>query len=175
MVILLSGPSGSGKTTVSQLLERRGWIRVAEDDTWLAIFGKQRGAFGSPEHRAKRAMVHDVVLKQVLAASSSADQQHVVLEATVHESPPEAFLEWADLLRKHALTWCLRVLLPRLEVATSRDALRASWHIGARGVAQLHGKFTRAVFAPEVFLDNSDESPEETCLRLVASAGLPFA
>lgn len=69
----------------------------------------------------------------------------------------------------YRITWSLRVLHPRLEVAVAPDARRACWTVGARGVAELRAKFTEVYFAPEWFVDNSDETPEETAGRLRAA------
>ena len=58
-VVVSTGTCGSGKSTVARLLAlRAGWGRVSEDEIWPRRFGKDRGAFGTPEHRLKRAVVH---------------------------------------------------------------------------------------------------------------------
>ncbi len=164
-VLLLTGPGGSGKTTISTLLAARaGWTRIAEDDIWPRLFGKNRGAFGSDEHRRKRAAIHAEVQQSVLAALAQA--RNVVIDATVHEAPPEAFREYEEFFRRHGIAWELRVLMPRLEIAVARDAGRNSWHLGAGRVADLYSKFTGAVFSREVFVDNSDESPQTSVIRI---------
>lgn len=166
MVILLTGPSGSGKTTIAVMLAGvNGWARVAEDEIWPALFGRDRGRFGSSEHREKRRAVHAVVFERVLAVLGAGDA--VVVEATVHESPPEAFLAYTEFFADHDIEWRLIVLLPRLEVAVARDASRASWHLGAEGVASLYAKFTGEVFDQLAFLDNSDETAGETLARVL--------
>jgi predicted kinase len=165
-VLLLTGTCGSGKTTVSTLLEQRGWRRICEDDIWGARFGKNRGAFGSDEHRRKRRQVHEAVEAAVRAGLSAG--RSVVIDATVHESPPEAFEEYREFFAAHGIAWVLRVLQPRLEVAVARDAARSSWSLGVRSVGELRVKFTGAVFGAECFVDNSEETAAETAERLVA-------
>ncbi len=172
MIVLLSGPSGSGKTTIATLLaDRYYWVRVAEDDEWSIRFGRNRNHFGSDEHRRKRAEIHAALIPRICAADQLG--RNVVLEATVHEAPPEAFLEYGALFAGAGLTWLLRVLLPRVEVAAARDANRPSWHIGANRVATLHAKFTRTHFPADCFLDNSDENPQQTCVQVLMSVGVP--
>src|SRR5262249_26974481 len=95
-VLILTGTCGSGKSTVAELIARGpGWCRVSEDEIWPRHFGKNRGAFGTPEHRAKRSLVHQEVLARVRAALQMGQQ--VVLDATVHEAPPEALAEYRSL------------------------------------------------------------------------------
>jgi len=164
--LLLTGTCGSGKTTVSTLLEQRGWRRISEDDIWRALFEKNRGAFGSDEHRGKRRQVHEQVRAAVRAALAAGT--NVVIDATVHESPPEAFEDYRDFFALHRISWTLRILHPRLDVAVARDASRTTWTLGAGRVADLRAKFTGVVFPVACFVDNSDETALETAERLVA-------
>ena len=158
-VLLVTGTCGSGKSTVSALLEKRGWNRVSEDDIWPALFGKDRGPFGSAEHRAKRRRVHDVVFERVSA--SLANGQRVVIDATVHEAPPEAYEEYRTFFEERRIVWELRILHPTLEVAVKRDARRGG-SLGADRVARLHAKFSGSTFPAPWFLDTSNQTPEET-------------
>ncbi len=165
-VLLLTGTCGSGKSTIAEIVSREpGWARISEDDVWKALYGKDRGALGTPGHRAKRARVHAVVFEAIRAALASG--RAVVLDATVHESPPEAFGEYAAFFEALAVPWELFVLHPRLEIATARDAGRSGWHAGPQAVASLRAKFTGAAFPPEAFLDTSSETPQETARRIL--------
>jgi predicted kinase len=138
---------------------------VCEDEIWLRLFGKNRGPFGSAEHRAKRRAVHAVVFRAVRAALE--DGRHLVIDATVHESPPEAYREYARFFEQHGISWELRVLHPRLEVAIARDATRRR-PLGASRVAALRAKFTGAVFPSACFLDTSAHTPVETVAAVLA-------
>jgi predicted kinase len=171
VILLLTGPSGSGKTTVATLLARdHGWIRISEDAIWPELFGKKRGAFGSREHRRKRSRVHEIVFAQILEGSRTG--RNVVIEATVHQAPPEAYEEYGTFFESRGLQWSLRVLYPRLEVAIARDAAREGWHLGPRSVAGLHAKFDGSTFDRSPFLDNSDEAPASTTARLLSTLSL---
>ena len=86
-VLLLTGTCGSGKTTIALNLAKAGWFRISEDDLWQERFGKQRGPFGSEEHRLKRQRVHEAVFAAINAALRKG--QRIVIDATIHESPPE--------------------------------------------------------------------------------------
>ena len=166
MILLLTGTCGSGKTTVSMMIANRaGWVRVSEDDIWRRYFDKRRGAFGTEEYRRKRRRVHAVVFEACVAAVGA--QRNVVIDATVHEAPPEAYKAYKDFFDARAVAWRLRVLHPRLEIAIARDALRSSGRLGADRVASLRSKFTGAVFGAECFVDTSDETPEQTVTRLL--------
>ncbi|HEY8021733.1 MAG TPA: hypothetical protein VIH93_11560, partial [Thermoanaerobaculia bacterium] len=95
-------------------------------------------------------------------------RSHVVIDATVHEAPPEAFHEYRAFFESNGIDWEIRVVHPRLEVAVARDAQRKAWTVGAERVAILRAKFTGMTFASEWFLDTSDDTPERTVHRLLA-------
>ncbi len=164
-VLLVTGTCGSGKTTITSLLEQRGWTRISEDEIWPRLFGKNRGPFGSAEHRAKRQQVHEIVFQRVQSALATG--QRVVIDATVHEAPPEAFEEYRDFFDHHGIIWQMRILHPALPVAVARDAGRLRGSLGAERVAELHAKFTALVFPGSWFLDTSEQSPAETVAELL--------
>ncbi len=168
VVLLLTGTCGSGKSTVAQCLAaRHGWARVSEDEVWRAQFHRRRGEPGSDEHRRKRGVVRADVMTRVRAAVSAGHD--VVVDATVHEATPDSLGDYVALLEGAGLAWTIRVLHPRLEVAVARDAQRLDWHAGAAGVAALWRKFTGERFGGEAFLDTSDEAPEASAARVLAS------
>ena len=164
-VLMLTGTCGSGKTTIAALLAKSGWSHISEDALWLQFFGNNRGSFGSTDHRSKRQRVHE----QAFAAISSALEggHQVVLDATLHESPPEAFLEYVDWFDGHQISWALRVLHPNVDVAIARDAARPTWHVGADRVRVLHDKFNGSIFPKPCFIDTSNDTPEETLARVL--------
>jgi len=165
-VLVLSGTCGSGKSTIAGLVATRaGWCRVSEDDIWPRHFGKDRGAFGTAEHRQKRGVVHGEVLERVQAARR--DGLNVVIDATFHEAPPEALGEYRAMFSHAGIDWHLCVLHPRVDVAIARDAGRSHGSVGAVQVAALHSKFTGRVIPAECFLDTSAEPPEVTVERVL--------
>jgi predicted kinase len=165
-VLLLTGTCGSGKSTIAGLIAQRvGWVHISEDDVWRAHFHKKRGAFGTDEHRLKRRIVHDIVFEQIRAALQ--EGSNVVLDAIVHNTPPESYRDYEEFLNEQSIPWQVRVLHPRVDVAVARDRARAGWHAGAEGVTELWAKFTTELFAPDCFLDTSEDSPEETVERVL--------
>ncbi len=164
--LILTGTCGSGKTTISKLLAvKAGWVRISEDEIWKQLFGKNRGTFGSDEHRRKRQQVHKIILKDIISVHSG--NHNIVIDATVHESPPEAFYEYKAFFEKHSIKWNLCVLHPRLEVAIKRDSQRTDWVAGSERVESLRIKFNGMVFPIECFIDNSDKTPEETMKHII--------
>ena len=156
---------------MSRLLAEAGWERVSEDDLWHEMFGRQRGAFGSDEHREKRQRIHGAVFAAVQTALRA--RKSVVVDATVHESPPEAYIEYRSWFEEQGIPWSLRVLHPALDVAVDRDARRDGWHAGRERVSALRAKFTGSVFDPECFVDTSQDTPEETVRRLLGRGAAP--
>ena len=166
--LILTGTCGSGKTTAAELLaSRQGWVRVSEDDVWHEQFGRNRGAFGSSEHRQKRRQVHDRVFASVGGAVALG--KTVVIDATVHESPPESFREYRAFFSRNHIAWRICVLHPKLEVAIARDSARTCWNLGPDRVASLHAKFTGATFPRGSFLDTSLDTPDDTVGRIISS------
>jgi len=166
--LILTGTCGSGKTTISTLLATQmGWKRISEDDIWHDYFGKNRGAFGTEKHRLKRKRVHETVFTHILSAHRAA--KNVVIDATVHETPPEAYNEYRDFFEKHGIKWRICILNPRLEVVVARDSQRKDWVAGVERIEQLRTKFSGKVFNKEWFIDNSDDTPEQTMSRIIQS------
>jgi hypothetical protein len=93
---------------------------------------------------------------------------NVVLDATVHEAPPEAYFEYQRRFRALEVRWTLRILHPSLEVAIARDAQRPGWRAGSERVTSLHAKFSGATFPTTWFLDTSRDSIPETVARLLS-------
>ena len=167
-VLVLTGTCGSGKSTIASLIgSRAGWCRVSEDDIWPRHFGKDRGAFGTAEHRQKRGVVHREVLENARLARR--DGLNVVIDATIHEAPPEALEEYRVMFADAGIQWHLCVLHPRLEVAVARDAGRESGTLGAVRVEALHSKFNGCAIPAECFLDTSAEPPEVTAEHVLGS------
>ena len=165
-ILILTGTLASGKTTISKLLATEaGWKRISEDEIWKHRFGKNRGAFGSVEHRRKRQQVHKIIFKDIMPVY--AENQYIVIDATVHESPPEAFYEYKAFFEKHSIKWHLCVLHPRLEVAIKRDSQRIDWVAGSERVKTLRAKFNGMVFSKECFVDNSEDTPDQTMKRII--------
>ncbi len=167
-VVVLTGTCGSGKSTVAGLIALGvGWRHISEDEIWPRRFGRDRGMFCTPEHRVKRAVVHQEVLERVQAALAAG--HNVVVDATIHEAPPEALEEYRTLFVAGGTRWHLCVLHPRLEVVVARDAGRGRGSLGTARVASLFAKFTGRVIPPGCFLDTSAESPEATVDRVLVA------
>ena len=166
-VLLLTGTCGSGKTTIANLLAKHArWKHISEDNIWHNLFGKKRGQFHSDEHRLKRGQVHAQVLSELLESLHSG--QNIVIDATVHESPPEAYCEYQSMFELHSLDWSIRVLHPRIDVAVARDASRTCWSVGEKAVKELRDKFNKGVLSSDCYVDNSDETAEETMRRFLS-------
>ncbi len=164
--LILTGTCGSGKTTISKLLvDKKGWKRISEDDIWKQCFGKDWGVFGSDEHRKKRQFVHNIIFKKILSGMKKS--QSIVIDGTVHESPPEAFYEYREFLQKHSIPWRICILHPALDIAIKRDSMRKGWIAGPERVKQLYLKFNGLIFPKDYFIDNSNETPVQTLNHII--------
>jgi adenylate kinase family enzyme len=164
--LILTGTLASGKTTISKLLAiEAGWKRISEDEIWKKYFDKNRGAFGSEEYRKKRQVVHETVFTEILSINS--ENKYIVIDAAVHESPPEAYYEYKEFFETHNIKWHLCILHPRLEIAIKRDSQRIDWVAGPERVESLRAKFNGWVFPKKCFIDNSDDTPNQTMKRII--------
>jgi hypothetical protein len=135
---------------------------------WRNRFHKDRGAIGSAEHRRKR---HEVRKEIVDQAFRSLGVSRVVVDAIVHEADPESIAEYEVLFAAAGISWEIRVLHPRLDVAIQRDATRPGWRAGAAGVEELWRKFSGQLLAPHAFVDTSDDMPRDSAYRVLTSLG----
>lgn len=108
----------------------------------------------------ENAPKYKVVLGKILEHREHG--KNVVVDLTVHEAPPDAFLEYKELFETNRIPFEIRILHPRLEVAIGRDSERKCWNVGPERVKQLRQKYTKGIFGVGNFIDNSDESPEDT-------------
>ncbi len=56
---------------------------------------------------------------------------------------------------------------PRLKIAIKRDSERKDWVAGSERVESLRAKFNGMVFPKECYIDNSDETPDQTMKRII--------
>ncbi len=151
-VLILTGTCGSGKTTISMLLAKDfGWQRIAEDDIGRPIWEEPRPLpnGGAPTQASSSSC--GCICRYSRGRRA---HQNVVVDATVHEMPPAAYLEYKAFFDTHTIAWRLCILHPRVEVAIARDSQRFDWVAGGQRV-RVRAKFTGAVFAHEWFIDNS--------------------
>ena len=59
---------------------------------------------------------------------------------------------------------------PSLDVAILRDSQRNGWHAGSDRVSDLYAKFTGTIFGHEAFIDSTNDTPEETMLRVLSGS-----
>lgn len=172
-VLVLSGACGSGKSTIARLLaEQHGWFRVSEDDVWESVFQNDRDRIGTTEHLRRRAVVR---MKVVGSVGEAVITSNVVVDATVHDTDPTSVREYQTMFQAAGVPWQIRVLHPRLEVVVERDAMRSVRTLGAERVERLWRKFSGGLLDSRVFLDSSEEGPQDTASRVLKSLsrGLP--
>lgn len=155
LVLIVTGPCGSGKTTVSRLIaERRGLRHISGDDIKKELFPdieritdypeklekvKEEIFFRSNEHYSRG---ESVVIDYVILGRKQIDEYRNQFANNLH----------------------IKILLPKREVILERDKLRDCWTAGEKCATELYDKFEilKEYISPEHYVDNSDETPEET-------------
>ena len=165
-VYLITGPSGAGKTTVARLLAARFARGVhIEGDVFrrFVVSGRQemtpqasdealtqlrlRYRLGAAAADAYAAAGFDVALEDVIAG--------------------ELLREVAALITARPLH--VVVLMPRLDVARSRDTARAQTGYARFAPDELYRLFLEETPRLGVWLDTSEQTPEQTADAILAA------
>ena len=164
---LVTGPSGSGKTTVARLLAERFPRGVfLEGDLFRRCIVSGRAEMTpspSPEAVAQLRLRYGIA-----AAAADAYREAgfgVVLE-DVAAGPLLA--EYAALIRSRPLH--VVVLLPSLAEVAARDAAGAHRGYSRFSVEQLHSGFADGTPRLGLWLDTSEQTPEQTVTEILARA-----
>jgi predicted kinase len=166
-VFVLTGPSGAGKSTVARLLAERfpRGVHLEGDVFRRSIVSGRREMTPEPPNEA----VEQLMLRYRLAANA-ADAYFgagfaVVLEDVVAGPMLPEFLA---LIRSRPLH--LVVLLPRREIVAARDAARSTDGYEHWSVDALYDLFARDTPRLGIWLDTSEQTPEETVRSILAGS-----
>lgn len=160
-VIVITGPCGAGKTTVSAIVAKK--LRVQHlraDDVTHELFP---GLENIEQHPRELQELKDEVLrraKTIFDAGNSVVVDFVVLGDFIR-----------DFQRMFGDDLMMKVLLPRIEVTIARDTSRECWTVGEKHVKELHDMFIRdtELIGADNFIDNSDETADETARKIAVS------
>jgi len=158
-VVLLTGPPGAGKTTVGGLLARRFPRGVhLEGDVFRRSIVSGRLELtpdASPDAYAQLRLRYRLA---AAAADTYAEDGFAVVVEDVVAGP--LLDEYAALFRTQPLH--VVVLLPSPAAVAARDAGRAASGYDRWDVGELHRGFAEGTPRRGLWLDTSDETPEQT-------------
>ena len=157
-VLLISGVCGSGKTTISKMVEEKlGFARIDGDEIGEKILPKIDGCIWKEKNQYHLKKIHEKVIastKDLLQKGKSVVIDYVLDKKEEIEMYKKEFGENLEI----------KILTPRLEVTIKRDQNRECWSVEETRILQLSKIFENLKhnFGKKNFIDNSDETPEET-------------
>jgi chloramphenicol 3-O-phosphotransferase len=171
-VFVVTGPSGAGKTTVGRLLARsfeRG-VHLEGDVFRRSIVSGRQEMTPDPSREA----LTQLELRYRVAAAAVDQYAGAGFAAVLEDVIAGPMLgEIATLVRARPLH--VVVLLPRPEVVAARDAARASSGYARWSVDVLHELFAARTPRIGLWLDTSEQTPEQTVAVILAGAAYaPF-
>lgn len=154
-VLIVTGPCGAGKTTVCKLIaDQEDATCIAGDAIKEELFPEIACITDYPDklEEVKNALFQRT--KTCFDRGKNVVVDYIVLGQEQYDKYRSAFMD--------RLT--VRILLPDRIRNLERDASRGCWTAGEECVLGLYDQFQefKHVFDPECFVDNTDETPEET-------------
>ena len=166
IVLILTGPCGVGKITVTN--------RIAQNNNFIHIFGDnvQNEFFPGIENIASYPGALEGIYGEILQKAKKLfeDGENVVIDYIIIDE--KTIEEYKKVFSENLL---IRVLLSKKEVIVERDGARIDWRAGEKFISELHDMFisARDYIGVENYIDNSEETPEETYLKHFAKINLP--
>jgi chloramphenicol 3-O-phosphotransferase len=167
-MFVLTGPSGAGKSTVARLLAERFPRGVyLEGDVFRRSIVSGRREM-TPD--AADEAVEQLRLRYRLAANAADAYCEAGFTVALEDVIAGPMLpEFLALIRSRPLH--VVVLLPRREIVAARDAARPTDGYERWSLDALYDLFARDTPRLGLWLDTSDQTPEETVRAILESSG----
>ena len=158
-VFLVTGPSAAGKTTVARLLARRfeRGVHLEGDVFRRSIVAGRREMTPDAGSDALAQLRLRYRLATSAADTYSAEGYTVVLEDVVAGDELPVYVELVRARPRHVV-----VLLPSLDAIRERNAGRTTGGYAAWSVEALYELFAKRTPRVGLWLDTSNQTPEET-------------
>lgn len=158
IMLIVSGPCGSGKTTITNLITQSGkYVHISGDDIKNELFPEIEEINYYPEALEKVYIEIYKRTKKYFELGKNVVIDYIILSQKRIEEYRKAFSK----------NLVIKVLFPRKETIIKRDQTRECWTAGEKCVSDLYDRFNRLqdYIGKENYIDNSEETPEETYLK----------
>ena len=168
-MIVLTGISASGKSTVADLLARRfGRGAHVRGDVFRRMVVAGRAEMTSAPTAEARQQLR---LRYSLSAATADAYFEAGFSVVVQDIIiGEALKDFVEMMRSRPL--CVVVLSPRRDVVAAREAARGkvAYRTGFDGIDALDSVLHRGTPRLGLWLDSSDQTPEQTVDEIVSRA-----
>lgn len=163
-ILIVTGPCGSGKTTITNLITQSGkFVHISGDDIKNELFPKIEKINYYPEALERVYIEIFQRAKKHFELGENVVIDYIILGQKRIE-------EYRKTFSKHLV---IKVLFSRREIIIKRDQTRKCWTAGENCVSDLYERFNKLqdYIGIENYIDNSEETPEETYLKHFAILG----
>lgn len=157
-VLILTGPGGSGKTTIAEAIaEKSDYVYLDGDNEDTEFFPD--GNQWLPENDELLRKAHEKILKKTVELHNQ--NNNVIVDYIIFG----LFEEFIDMFESEfGNDVSIKVLLPDIKTLVQRDIDRDCWTTGIERITTVSEEFMflRDIIGPENYMNNSDQSIEET-------------
>jgi predicted kinase len=166
LIVLLAGPPATGKTTLAKMLSRHYKCkRISEDELAKKLYPDKYTQIEEDPDKMKEIFYQlFAMVKDIYSTGNSVIVELINADKDFVEKIRKSFSE----------NLFIRILWPPVETTILRDKERKGWTSGESAIRKYYQKYQslEAIIGKENYIDNSQQTPEQTLKNIVKTLGL---